>query len=375
VALHCLTEDNVAQQPELGSAARAGDPDLGAGEWKAAPATWGVAWLVLLALLVIVPNCQFAMVKYTSWDKRDHFGIGAWTTCSYAFEDDKAWAPMPNYELCNSSVLDSCGKKDGILDCTFGDDFSSTNGAHSQYEESWSNCRETCGATRWEAWCRELNCGGGQHNIQCQNVTQVVQGKYDVEYVASGDLAWSGGEICRDIKDLCPGMEGSLKVVGDFAAVALVCTSIGLTCLLIFQFMRQERKNIVLLQVSLGGFCLAFIFVFISWVSLSSMQSEKATCIVEAESGTGAVKAHGQFRDIFSTGAYAFPFLVGSWILLTIPMLLILLRISANQDTDNKKDMGSNKNVSEEASVNTSNKEVETSDQKAPENVNCVVDV
>jgi hypothetical protein len=244
------------------------------------------------------------------------------------------------------------------MDCRLGEDFSSVDGANSQYEKSWSNCRETCGATRWEAWCRELNCGGGQHNIQCQNVTEAVQGKYDVEYVASGGLAWSGGEICRDIKDLCPGMEGSLKVVGDFAAVALVCTALGLTSLLIFQFMRKERKNIVLLQVSLGGFCLAFVFVLISWVCLTSMQSEEATCIVEAEGGTGAVKAHGRFSDIFSTGAYALPFLVGSWILLVIPMLLILLRIF------NKEDTTSNKNVSAEICVDTVDKEDTTSDQK-----------
>merc|ERR1712007_112197 len=174
------------------------------------------------------------------------------------------------------------------MDCKPGDEFSSTKGTNSQYEESWSNCRDICGTTRWEAWCRELNCGGGEHNNQCQNVTKAVQGNYDVEYVASAELAWSGGEICRDIKDLCPGMEGSFKVIGDFAAVGLVCTAIGLASLLIFLFMKQERKNIVLLQMSFGGFCLAF---------------------------------------IFSTGAYALPFLVGSWILLVIPMLFILVHV------------------------------------------------
>jgi hypothetical protein len=358
-ALNCNAEEEAVQQaePVSRSPAAAADADLGAGEWKAAPPTWGVAWFVLLSLLVIVPNCQFAMLKYTSWDKRDHFGIGAWTTCSYAFEDDKAWAPVPDYNLCNTSALDACGKKDEIMDCTPGDEFSSTNGINSQYEKSWSNCREICGTTRWEAWCRELNCGGGEHNNQCQNVTEAVQGNYDVEYVTSAELAWSGGEICRDIEDLCPGMEGSFKVIGDFAAVGLVCTAIGLTSLLSFQFMKQERKNIMLLQVSLGGFCLAFIFIFISWVSLANIQGEKTTCIVEAESGTGAVKAHGRFIDIFRTGAYALPFLVGSWILLMIPMLFILVRIYTKQDTKSKQDAP--EEISVDGPITQDNRQVE----------------
>merc|ERR1711933_677851 len=113
----------------------------------------------------------------------------------------------------------------------------------------------------------------------------------------------------------------------------LASTAIGLTSLLIFQSMKNKEQLMVLLKISLGGFCLAFVFLFASWVSFLGVQSEKASCIVEAESGTGAVRAHGRFSDIFSTGAYALPFVIGAWLLLLIPMLLILIRIQTNESS------------------------------------------
>jgi len=196
-----------------------------------------------------------------------------------------------------------------------------------------------------------LNCGGGQHNNQCQNVTKAVQGKYDVEYMETEDLAWSGGEICRDVKELCPGMEGPLKVTGDFAAAGLASTAIGLTSLLTFQFMKNKEQVMVLLQVSLGGFCLAFVLLFVSWVYFLGVQGEKASCIVEAESGTGAVKAHGRFSDIFSTGAYALPFVIGSWMLLAIPMLLILIRMQSKGNSETQAESGSGDDSKEESYI------------------------
>merc|ERR1712187_680514 len=98
----------------------------------------------------------------------------------------------------------------------------------------------------------------------------------------------------------------------------------------------------VLLKISLGGFCSAFVFLFASWVSFLGVQSEKASCIVEAESGTGAVRAHGRFRDIFSTGAYALPFVIGAWLLLLILIRIQSKEYSQTQDESVRRDDSSN---------------------------------
>merc|ERR1712060_751628 len=122
-------------------------------------------------------------------------------------------------------------------------------------------------------------------------------------------------------------MEGPLKVTGDLSVVGLLSTAIGLTCLLAFQFTKEKTRWLVLLKVSLAGFAMAFLFLFASWMKFQGARGNDASCIVESERGTGAVWAHGRFDEIFKTGAYAYPFVIGAWLLLLVPMLLIFLRI------------------------------------------------
>jgi len=125
-------------------------------------------------------------------------------------------------------------------------------------------------------------------------------------------------------------MEGPLKITGDLSVVGLVCTAIGLTCLLAFQFTKKKVAWLVLLKASLLGFEWAFLFLFFSWITFQGARGNDASCIVESERGTGAVWAHGRFDQIFKAGAYAYPFVIGAWLLLLVPMLLIFLRIHNN---------------------------------------------
>jgi len=329
-----------------------GDADLGAGHWQAAPAAWGTAWLVVLALAVVIPNCQWAFIKYPSWDKRDHFGIGAWVACSNAFEEDMVWAPPTSN--CTEHYLEECGGSI-IQDCSH-DAYSRTDGVSLAYQESWASCRERCSSSRWEAWCRGLSCGGGQHTNQCSNVTKAIQGRYDVEYGPAGQLAWAAGDRCRDVGVLCPGMEGSLKVIGDLSVVGLVGAGIGLMSLILSR-MFGKLETAVFLKVSLAGFVFSWCFLLVAWASFADVSEQNATCIVEAESHNGVVWAHGQFHEIFSAGAYAFGVLLGCWLLLFITMLLVVVRMKQNySDRDGgalpSADLNANKETADEKTAN-----------------------
>jgi hypothetical protein len=128
-------------------------------------------------------------------------------------------------------------------------------------------------------------------------------------------------------------MEGPLKVTGDFSIVALVGAGSGLVILLVSQFLGQRGPR-TLLHISLGAFFFGWVALLASWWSFITARGKQATCIVQAETGEGAVWAHGAFREIFHTGAYAFGTVLGSWLLLPVTMLLILQRIKAKDASE-----------------------------------------
>merc|ERR1719183_2888064 len=149
-------------------------------------------------------------MKYPAWDKRNHYGIGGWSTCSYAFEEDMKWAPELDESACTAVHLDKCGFGK-IQDCKKAG-FSSKKGSNALYEKSWVECRGSCSAQQWQSWCLTQNCGGSLHDVQCNNVTNAVHRPYGVKYGPKGGLAWTKGKLCRDVKDLCTEVDGSVKV-------------------------------------------------------------------------------------------------------------------------------------------------------------------
>jgi hypothetical protein len=125
-------------------------------------------------------------------------------------------------------------------------------------------------------------------------------------------------------------MGGSVKVPGDLALVGWLCCGVGLFSVLAFQIFHGKRDMKVALYVALASFCGAWIFLLASFARFSNVLDEDAKCMVDAESKTGAVWAHGRFGDIFDAGGYAYGFVLGAWLLVHILMLLIVLRLKSD---------------------------------------------
>merc|ERR1719263_182520 len=65
-----------------------------------------------------------------------------------------------------------------------------------------------------------------------------------------------------------------------------------------------------------------------SWSTFAGTIGKDAKCIVEADSKKGAVVASGKFGDIINgSGSYTFGFVIGSWLLLSVTITLVLLRV------------------------------------------------
>jgi hypothetical protein len=296
--------------------------DLGKGNWHEAPAAWGVGWLVVLGLTVVVFNAKWVDMKYTPWDGRNHYGVSGWGACSYAFKETMAWAPAINEAGCNTTVLNTCGK-DLLTDCNKGD-FSTQDGANSVYQDSWVGCREVCSTPQWQQWCENQQCGGSKHAEQCKNITETVQRPYNVKYMPAGN-AWEEGELCRDVGFLCAGVDDDIRSAADLSVAGLAFATCGLGCLVTHAIRPNFQK---ILFASLASWILAWILLLVSWAVFASTIGKDAECKVEAESGTGIVIASGKLGDIINgSGSYTFGFVIGAWLLSGLPTALIAIRI------------------------------------------------
>eukprot|EP00747_Dinoflagellata_sp_TGD_P161205 gnl/TRDRNA2_/TRDRNA2_178057_c0_seq9.p1 gnl/TRDRNA2_/TRDRNA2_178057_c0~~gnl/TRDRNA2_/TRDRNA2_178057_c0_seq9.p1 ORF type:complete len:897 (+),score=140.98 gnl/TRDRNA2_/TRDRNA2_178057_c0_seq9:156-2693(+) len=305
----------------------AASADLGKDNWQLSAAAWGTGWFVVLCLLMVCFNAKWADLKYKSWDKRNHYGISAWSACSYAFKDDMAWAPVLDGSACTLGKTDSCGAED-MGDCQKSG-FSSAPNAHEAYQGSWAACREICTTDQWMEWCEALKCSGSDHDLQCQNVTKTVHRAYDVAYGPANGLAWEGGEMCRDLGDICTEVDGPIKAAGDLSVAALVFAAIAQASVLVYSYQQDKTK---LLMVACGLFSLAWVLLLASWASFAGTLGQDTTCIVEAESRLGAVMANGKFGDIINggTGSYTYGYVIGCWCLLPVTIALCAMRIKSD---------------------------------------------
>lgn len=309
---------------------RVGSADIGAGEWQTSPIAWGPAWFILLALLASVFNCKWADIKYPVFDERDHVGIGAWQVCSEAYKEDMSWSVPYDQLVCDLN----CAETGDMAGCSLVNDFSEKDGANDKYEESWTECKETCSIQAWEAHCIGMNCGGSKHTEQCKNVTEAVYRPYQVTYGPSnGALAWAAGERCKALEDICDN-SGSFSGAGVLGVFALVFHAIALTCLMVYCYTWKKRDMSKLLIASLALFCLAWTFLFISWIIIAAISNNKATCLVEDISRTGAVWATGTFSDIVNGPSYTFGCIVGAWILYFVTIIAVVLRIFGQKTTE-----------------------------------------
>jgi sodium-dependent phosphate cotransporter len=314
--------------------AQAVSADLGANNWHAAPAAWGAAWFVILALLMVCFNNKWADMKYPAFDKRNHYGIGGWSVCSYAFEKDMSWAPIRTASDCdatlakkNAKFIKSCSTFAVQEDRIVG--FSSIYGSNAAYEKSWTEVRADCSLLQWHAWCGKQSCAGEDHKLQCQNVSNAVFRPYSEVHgpQQKDSKAWKGtkGNVCRAIDTLCTNVDGSIKAAADLSVVGLVLAGVGQICLLIYS-MKLNLHQVVM--ASCGFFGLASIFLLASWAVFAGIKNKDSKCIVEADSNKGAVYAHGKFGEIINdAGSYTYGVVIGAWLLLFVPITLIVFRI------------------------------------------------
>jgi hypothetical protein len=147
-----------------------------------------------------------------------------------------------------------------------------------------------------------------------------------VKYGPAGGKAWTKGDVCRDVKDLCTDVDGSVKVAADLSVAGLVGVGLGQACLIAYS-MKPETGNPVVMT-SLALFAFAWIMLLASWTAFAGTIGKDAKCIVEADSNKGAVIASGKFGDIINdAGSYTFGFVIGAWLLLSVTITLVLLRI------------------------------------------------
>jgi hypothetical protein len=304
--------------------AEATSVDAKAGAWWQSPLAWGSGWFVLMLLVVAVPNCAWANLKYPKFDGRDHIGIGAWQACSNMYEGDMAWAP-PRTE-CTQTDLLNCAS---LSDCkTAG--FSDTYGSNTAYEKSWVNCRTKCSIKVWESHCIGLQCSGGSHVDQCKNVTSEVHQNFEVTHKSSATPAWVAGDRCRNVADFCDsGIKDKLGEAGFLGWVGFAVGCVAQILLVGYGTMNAKSPNkLKVLLGSLFNFFLAWLFLLISWAIFVGTLSNKATCTVVDASATGAVVATGNFGDIImGSGSYSFAFVLASWMMLTPVLFVIAHRV------------------------------------------------
>jgi sodium-dependent phosphate cotransporter len=314
--------------------ADAGKADLGAGGWWLGPIAYSSTLCALFLLMLVVPNGQWAGTHYEKFDGRYHVGLGGWSMCSGIFKEDGVWAsPVPP---CDASA--ACEAVAGG-ECT-ADDYSDTPGANSDYEDSWESCKSVCSVSEWETFCMNLPCGGVHHQTQCRNITKVVEPAYHVTFVESADPPWqagtSGGEQgnrCLPVEDICDN-HAEIKQSADCGVVALVFVSVAVVCLTAAGF-APKQFNLMLLGVSLGAIVLSWIMLLSSLVTFEDVLNSDATCIVQDISDTGAVMAHGKFKDITrvdisykKAGALGFRFLCPAIAFLSVSMILVFHHVA-----------------------------------------------
>jgi len=281
--------------------------------WWQSPLAWGSGWLILMMLVVAVPNCQWANLKYPKFDGRDHMGIGAWEACSTMFKEKLDWAqPQP---ACSQADLDKCGT---IKDCSVAG-FSDEKGSNKDYEKSWVSCRETCSLSSWGAHCLSMGCAGSQHTVQCNNVTKAVQpNNYQVSYQNSTEPAWAGGNRCREVGEICDN-GATLSTAGGFGWCGFAFIFIAQFLLITYGSMGVKPSKLKVLIASLANFSIGWICLLVSWAVFASAVSGKATCTVMDVSTTGLVSVSGNFGDIINaSGSYSYLFVILSWLMTTL---------------------------------------------------------
>jgi len=319
------------------AASSVGDADMGSkGAWWQSVLAWGSGWFILMMLVMALPNCQWANLKYPKFDGRDHMGIGASQACSAMFEEGMSWAkPVSG---CSQADLQACGTLARCSESGFSDEY----GSNVDYEKAWVACRKNCALQEWSQFCLSQSCSGSLHQKQCNNVTEAVHQDFRVSHKATTDMAVAAGSRCRDVSDICDN-GAALGNVGGFGWCGFAFSVLGQILLLAYRsVMAQRQGKVKILTASLGCFFFAWIMLLISWAMFASLSRSETSCIVMDASATGAVVAHGPFGDIIKGwGSYSYAITVASWMLTTLVVGVLVHHLAAEVKKPKKSDIAS----------------------------------
>jgi len=304
--------------------AEAADADLGAAtRWDLAPVAWGGIWFAILLMLLGVPNAQWSCMPRADFDPRDHWGIGAWSTCSDVFEEAMNFGPAPS---CTSTEASTCWDWK-MASCT-STGFSDKYGANEAYEGSWENCTThfQCTPKQWEAACLSATCGGSSHADQCKNLTAAVSNP-GVELSYKNGTAWQAGDRCRPMEDLCDDL-GAIQSAGNLAVAGIVFAMLGMALLLVYQMLRSKKDVSKALPASVGVFALTWVLLLASWATFAGTVNSETSCTIVDATTRKAVVATGTLSDITkNAGSFSYGFVIGAWVLLTLTLPVIVHRV------------------------------------------------
>lgn len=213
------------------------------------------------------------------------------------------------------------------------------------YEQAWLDCRDKCPSETWKEYClsQKSTCGGSLHVKQCENVTDALQENYNKEYKWSPNPAWTAGERCRDFDHFCKGT--SLKAGGVFGWLGFAFATVGQTLVMTYLFLQDKLEPVRKFQIlvgSLATFSIAWVSLLVSWAIFAGAGGDVVECRVMDASAKGVVIATGKFGDIIKgDGSFGFGFVVGSWCLMTLVVLVVGHRVYF--------DMTQRKNLGDEA--------------------------
>eukprot|EP00930_Biecheleria_cincta_P098175 TRINITY_DN89854_c0_g1_i1.p1 TRINITY_DN89854_c0_g1~~TRINITY_DN89854_c0_g1_i1.p1 ORF type:complete len:862 (-),score=155.86 TRINITY_DN89854_c0_g1_i1:32-2572(-) len=289
--------------------------DVNKANWWQGPFAWGSGWFVLVMLVMAVPNNQWGIVKYTTFDGREHVGIGAWSSCSKHFQHDVEYMPAPSN--CNSTTLNGCFWN--LSKACAADGFSSQSSANGKYESSWASCRDKCTVQQWHDGCTSWPCSGSSHAEQCRNVSSAVKATFQVTYVTG--VAWAEGDRCRANDKVCDN-SGKLATAGSLGIVGIIAAIAGQALLLAYVFLDGKCDMRKALIGSLVGFAFCWLFLVASWGSFATALNSQTQCKLMDESGLGAIIAKGSFGEIVE-GSFSYHIVIISWVL-TMPIMAII---------------------------------------------------
>jgi len=138
------------------------------------------------------------------------------------------------------------------------------------------------------------------------------------------------GDRCLPVGDICDN-DAEIKKAADCGVVSLIFVGGAVLALTVAGFV-PPAHNLKLLGASLVMIALAWILLLASLVSFEDILNSDASCIVQDVSDTGAVRAHGKFKDITRAsdkkgGMLGFRFMCPAIAFLSVALVLVFHRV------------------------------------------------